>query len=166
MGKKLCILLVAAAFALPVGAGAATITASQTSVNAGTTVLDLTLDPEGVTTGAWLVALSSVGLSIDSISSVVPGGTDCFGLTAASSFDAQCANLPLTGVAVVAQVTITGQAGDTLSLFAGNITDFNTFEDTLITPGVLATVVPEPGSLALATLGLLGLAWSGRHRRF
>ena len=73
--------------------------------------------------------------------------------------------MPLTGAAVVAQVQITGLAGDTLTLVSGEFTDDETFMEFPFTPGVLATIVPEPGTGILATLGLLGLAWSGRRRR-
>lgn len=166
MRHKLILPLIAIGLLAPVAASAATITTSTPIVGLGTTTVDLTLDPQGVSTGAWLVVLGATGVSIDSISGVVPAGTDCFGLTSASSFDGQCASMPLNGGAIVAQVTITATlVGGTLSLVSGNITDFNTFLDTGFTPGVLLTVVPEPGTLALMTMGALGLVWSGRRQR-
>lgn len=164
MRNRLILFLLASALSLPVAASAATITASAPFVGLGTTTVDLVLDPQGVSTGAWLVVLGGTGVSIDSITGVVPGGTDCFGLTSAASFDGQCASMPLNGSAVVASVTITGSLiGGTLSLVSGNITDFNTFLDTGFAPTILVTV-PEPGSLALAGLGALALAARGRLR--
>ena len=158
-------MVIAAIFPVSGASNAATITASPSEVGLGVSVVDLTLDPETASAGAWLAILEGTGLSIDSIVVVTPGGTDCGGLISAASFDGQSASMPLNSAAVVAQVTIHATSvGGTLSLVSGNITDFNTFEDTAFTPGVLVTVVPEPGTALRFTGGLAGLASAGRRR--
>lgn len=155
MFKRSVLSCIALALLSPGAALGATMTASTSTVGLGTTVIDLTLDPEGVRTGAWLVVLGGSGIAIDGISVVTPVGTDCTGLTAASSFDAQCASLPLTSAGLVAQVTLTASAiGGTLSLVNGNITDFDSFLDVPFSPGTLVTAVPEP-----RTALLFAMAW-------
>jgi len=47
----------------------------------------------------------------------------------------------------------------------GNGPGNNTGLDALTVNGTISAAVPEPGTFALAALGLLGLAWYGRRRR-
>ena len=157
-------MLIAAVLA-PRFSHAATIEASSLEVGLGVSVIDLILDPETASAGGWLVVLNGTGLTIDSIAVVTPAGTDCGGLTSAASFDGQCASMPLDSAAVVARVTIDATSvGGTLSLVSGYITDFNTFDDIAFVPGVLVTVIPEPGTALLLMGGLTGLAMAGRRR--
>lgn len=166
MHKKFRLLLLAAALLVPGSAGAATITAIPTLVFPGTTMVSMELDTQAVTAFVWHGVLSGSGITIDSITPIMPGGTDCSVSSTGNSFSGSCVSLPLVGTAIVAEVTITSSTpGSTLSLASGYLFD-DSFNKTVIPPGVLVTTaIPEPGTGALAALGLLGLAWSGRRTR-
>ena len=146
-------------------AHAATISTSTPEIGLGTQTIELTLDPEGVRTGAWLVVLGGDGIDIDAISTVVPANTDCFGIAAASSFDGQCAASPLATAAIVAELTITArEVGGRLGVVRGNITDFDSFEDIPIRAETFLRVVPEPSGALLLASGVCLLARRSRRR--